>query len=269
MTDIVLYEGMTGRDKLVIDARAKDSIANSLMQSKQATISTFNGLIIGLAKDMGIKCQPEQYEIVRLFDFTVKYYSDLTLSEIKLAFELSLTGDLNKFLPKDREGEPDKNHYQVFSLEYYSKILNSYMRYRADVKKKMVKKQPHESISEEEKALLNQRVKDSLLEIFNKYRDEGIKGEIMFPMKYLSIIGNIKTINDEPTEEEIKGVINQILSGTLYFEEEKKRFLRNEVKPEDVIKSVYTKASYIKRQQLIYDYFDIVISENKDLKDLL
>lgn len=69
-----------------------------------------------------------QYIQARTLDILKRYYSNFTLSDIKLAFELATTGKLDEFLPKDRQGNPDKNHYQQFNADYISKILNAYKR---------------------------------------------------------------------------------------------------------------------------------------------
>lgn len=69
-----------------------------------------------------------QYIQARTLDILKRYYSNFTLSDIKLAFELATTGELDEFLPKDKQENPDKNHYQQFNAEYLSKILNAYKR---------------------------------------------------------------------------------------------------------------------------------------------
>lgn len=69
-----------------------------------------------------------QYIQARTLDILKRYYSNFTLSDIKLAFELATTEELDEFLPKDRQGNPDKNHYQQFNANYISKILNAYKR---------------------------------------------------------------------------------------------------------------------------------------------
>lgn len=69
-----------------------------------------------------------QYIQARTLDILKRYYSNFTLSDIKLAFELATTGELDEFLPKDKQRNPDKNHYQQFNAEYLSKILNAYKR---------------------------------------------------------------------------------------------------------------------------------------------
>lgn len=87
-----------------------------------------------IAIDVGFRIPTEPndwaYICTRLLDILKKYYSLLTLAEIKLAFELATTGELNNYLPRDSNGNPDKNHYQQFNADYFAKILNAYRRKR-------------------------------------------------------------------------------------------------------------------------------------------
>ncbi len=53
-----------------------------------------------------------------------------------MAFEMSLTGELDDFLPRERDVQPDRNHYQQFNAEYVCKILNAYKGRRAWVLRK-------------------------------------------------------------------------------------------------------------------------------------
>lgn len=111
-----------------------------------------NDLAIMLSKDLGIKVQPDQYQKARFFDVISKYYSDLTLGEIKASFDLSMIGELDLYLPKDRQGQPDKGHYQSFSMDYVTKILNAYRKLRSYI---MTKANGAVPISEKTKDLKN------------------------------------------------------------------------------------------------------------------
>lgn len=68
------------------------------------------------------------YIQTRLVDILKRYYSYLTLVDIKLAFELATIGELDKYLPRDSQGNPDKKHYQQFNADYFAKVLNAYCR---------------------------------------------------------------------------------------------------------------------------------------------
>ena len=99
-----------------------------------------------IAMDVGIiipkDIQERQYVQTRIFDILKRYYSNYTLSDVKLAFELATIGELDDFLPKDKQGNPDKNHYQQFNAEYISKILNAYKQKRNIVIDKVFKLLP-------------------------------------------------------------------------------------------------------------------------------
>lgn len=85
-----------------------------------------------------------QYIQARTLDILKRYYSNFTLSDIKLAFELATTGELDEFLPKDKHGNPDKNHYQQFNADYLSKILKAYKQKQTDVIDKAYKALPEQ-----------------------------------------------------------------------------------------------------------------------------
>lgn len=74
-----------------------------------------------------------QYMQTRLFNVLKQYYSHLTLVDIKLAFELATIGELDVYLPRDSQGNPDKKHYQKFNPDYLAKILGAYMKKQNEV----------------------------------------------------------------------------------------------------------------------------------------
>lgn len=78
----------------------------------------------------------------RLLDILKRYYSDMTLADIKMAFELATTRELDEYLPKDKQGNPDKNHYQQFNADYFAKILKAYKQKQTDVIDKAYKAIP-------------------------------------------------------------------------------------------------------------------------------
>ena len=92
-----------------------------------------------IAKDIGYKATDvadKQYLVIRTAEILRRYYPQLTLKDFRMAFEMSLTGELDEFLPKGRDGQPDRNHYQQFNAEYVCKILNAYKGRRGWVMKK-------------------------------------------------------------------------------------------------------------------------------------
>lgn len=92
-----------------------------------------------ISKDIGYRATDEsdmQYLVIRTTEILKRYYANLTLKDFRMAFEMSITGELDDFLPKGRDGQPDRNHYQQFNAEYVCKILNAYKGRRGWVMKK-------------------------------------------------------------------------------------------------------------------------------------
>ena len=98
-----------------------------------------------IAKDIGYRATDEadkQYIVIRTAEILKRYYSGLTLKDFRMAFEMTITGELDDFLPRGRDGQPDRNHYQQFNAEYVCKILNAYKGRRAWIMKKAYENVP-------------------------------------------------------------------------------------------------------------------------------
>lgn len=100
-----------------------------------------------ICKDVGYRSPDEsdrQYLVIRTAEILKRYYAGLSLKDFRMAFEMSLTGELDDFLPRGRDGQPDRNHYQQFNAEYVCKILNAYKGRRAWVLRKANEAVPKE-----------------------------------------------------------------------------------------------------------------------------
>ena len=111
----------------------------------------------------------------RLLDILKKYYSHMTLADIKLAFELATTGELDDYLPKDNQGNPDRKHYQQFNADYFAKILNAYRRKQNGVIHKAYKAvpEPKKELTPEEKRYYHNQTVARYREIFLQYKYTG------------------------------------------------------------------------------------------------
>ena len=78
-----------------------------------------------ICKDVGYRSPDEsdrQYLVIRTAEILKRYYTGLTLKDFRMAFEMSITGELDDFLPRGRDGQPDRNHYQQFNAEYVARF---------------------------------------------------------------------------------------------------------------------------------------------------
>lgn len=141
-----IAKALTPVEKNIFAASTKTQISemdDGVLVSKTAQMFRF------IAMDVGyIIPQNENdwaYIQTRLVDILKRYYSNLTLADIKLAFELATTGELDDYLPKDSQGNPDKKHYQQFNADYFAKILKAYKQKQTDVIDKAYKAIPEKN----------------------------------------------------------------------------------------------------------------------------
>lgn len=95
--------------------------------------------LVWIAKDVGYRPTDEadsQYIVIRTTELLRRYYDGLTLKDFRMAFEMSITGQLDDYLPRTRDGKADRGHYQQFNAEYVCKILDAYKARRGAVLKK-------------------------------------------------------------------------------------------------------------------------------------
>lgn len=161
-----------------------------------------------IAMDVGFRIPTEAndwaYMCTRLLDILKKYYSQMTLADIKLAFELATTGELNEFLPRDSNGNPDKNHYQQFNADYFAKILNAYRKKQNGTISKAYAAlpEPKQEISPEQKKQYHNETVERCRDTFLRYKytgkfDAGMFGD-MFVYNWLHAVG----LADDVTETE-------------------------------------------------------------------
>lgn len=140
-----IAKALTPVEKYIFAASTKTQISemdDGVLASKTAQMFRF------IAMDVGyIIPQNENdwaYIQTRLVDILKRYYSNLTLADIKLAFELATTGELDEYLPRDSQGNPDKKHYQQFNADYFAKILGAYRKKQNEVIDKAYKALPEQ-----------------------------------------------------------------------------------------------------------------------------
>lgn len=161
-------KSLSGVEKCIFAASTKMQIADI---DDGTLIAKTGQMFRFIAMDVGciIPTNPEDWAYIctRLLDILKKYYSQMTLADIKLAFELATTGELDDYLPKDSQGNPDKKHYQQFNADYFAKILNAYRR-----KQKGVIHKAYKALPEPKKELTPQQIRQ--FEIQRQWRNRYI-----------------------------------------------------------------------------------------------
>lgn len=169
-------KSLSGVEKYIFAASTKMQIADI---DDGTLIAKTGQMFRFIAMDVGyiIPTNPEDWAYIctRLLDILKKYYSQMTLADIKLAFELATTGELDDYLPKDSQGNPDKKHYQQFNADYFAKILNAYRRKQNGVIHKSYKalSEPKKELTPEEKRYYHNQVVARCREVFLQYKYTG------------------------------------------------------------------------------------------------
>ena len=169
-------KALSGVEKYIFAASTKMQIADI---DDGTLIAKTGQMFRFIAMDVGyiIPTNPEDWAYIctRLLDILKKYYSQMTLADIKLAFELATTGELDDYLPKDSQGNPDKKHYQQFNADYFAKILNAYRRKQNGVIHKAYKAlpEPKKELTPEEKRYYHNQTVARCREVFLQYKYTG------------------------------------------------------------------------------------------------
>lgn len=169
-------KALTPVEKYIFVASTKKQIAEI---DDETLIAKTGQMFRFIAMDVGyiIPTNPEDWAYIctRLLDILKKYYSQMTLADIKLAFELATTGELDDYLPKDSQGNPDKKHYQQFNADYFAKILNAYRRKQIGVIHKAYKAlpEPKKELTPEEKRYYHNQTVARCREVFLQYKYTG------------------------------------------------------------------------------------------------
>lgn len=169
-------KSLSGVEKNIFAASTKMQIADI---DDGTLIAKTGQMFRFIAMDVGyiIPTNPEDWAYIctRLLDILKKYYSQMTLADIKLAFELATTGELDDYLPKDSQGNTDKKHYQQFNADYFAKILNAYKRKQNVVIDKAFKvlPEPKKELTPEEKRYYHNQTVARCREVFLQYKYTG------------------------------------------------------------------------------------------------
>lgn len=210
-------KSLSGVEKYIFAASTKTQIAeidDATLVAKTGQMFRFIALDVGYI--IPTNTDDWAYICTRLLDILKKYYSQMTLADIKLAFELATTGELDDYLPKDRNGQPDKAHYQQFNADYFAKILNAYRRKQNGVIHKAYQAlpEPKKELTPEQKRYYHNDIESRNRLAFLQYKytgrvDFGIAGE-MFVYDWLVKVGLADTVKE--TEDDRREALERFLA---------------------------------------------------------
>lgn len=174
--DPVVMGALDPVERAVFLASSAKTVAEYDAQQLTAELSA---ALKWICKDVGFRATDEserQYLVIRTTEILKRYYSTITLKDFRMAFEMSITGQLDEYLPRTRDGRADRGHYQQFNAEYICKILDAYKARRAAVLKKAFEavEKPEPMTGTTDKAEYRKQAISDLYEAFDEYRATGI-----------------------------------------------------------------------------------------------
>jgi len=122
--------------------------------------------LLEIMTDLGIKTFPDEYSQNRIVYFLQTYYREMSIGELKLAFELAFMQIL----------QVDVEHYNSFDIKYLTRILNTYRSYRNEKRKAIDKKleQDKPEPSPEELALRHRSFVNRIVDAYENYKNEDV-----------------------------------------------------------------------------------------------
>lgn len=262
----VVMDSLTYAEKMVFFASTKESISE--MEENELCEKVSN-LAKFVAKDAGIR-QVEPYDVARFLDILRRYYNTLSTAQVKLAFEMAMAGELDEYLPRDKDGKPDNNHYQSFSVEYVTKVLNAFKKKNREVEIKAYDMMPkYQEPKDEQKEYFIKFSKDQAIYNYLCYKYTGklasVNGEniIYRELERLDLAVPVR-ITEEDRKKAMHRLLRKAQSGFIKpFEAECIRW--EGTKHDRVNDSAY----FIARYRAICESLDIIIKEEIQLIELI
>lgn len=269
-----IAKALTGVDKFVFVASTKTLISDiddETMVNKTSQMFKF------IAMDVGFRIPTDltewQYICTRLVDLLKRYYSDLTLADIKLAFEMATMGELNQWLPKDSQGNPDKNHYQQFNADFFAKILNAYKHKRNNVIGKAFEAlpKPSDEITPEQIKYYSNQTKAKLILAYWEYKYTGSVSnmnpirEMLYYNRLVDVgLADSIVITDEDKQIALQQTLSRIAKG-MVNQYEAGHIRRQGVEHE----TVKVAAIGVSKRRTLYNAFDEMIREEIQITDFI
>lgn len=227
-----------------------------------------------ICRDLGIKDwnNPEimKYDATRFLSTLKNYYKELSMQEVKIAFELAAVGELDEWLPKDKNGNPDKNHYQSFSLIFYTKILNAYKAKKNKTWYKATKALPVavNVISQKQRDLNRKELVNDIYKAFYNYRDKGVHPNFILSIFIKEFVsqGIFKDM-PKPTKKTINKAYSLFIVSDI--PRDKKKPVIADFHKNKISHTLMHDAERMQNNIAIAKYFDKLIKEQKDIKTII
>lgn len=232
-------------------------------------------LVPMICKDLGItkwndSKEKQQYTLTRFYQAVTRYYTSLSVNSIKLAFDMLAVGQLDDYLPKDRNQQPDKNHYGEFSFEFYTRILNAYVKKSADVwgKVRLCLPKKEEVISEQQRKENKNNLVNDLYEAFYNYKINKIEPSFDLAVHFNELISLGLLEKKKYSSKSVDAAYKRLLVDS-HISKSERRKMKEEYAFKRKTHKLEIEAQRIENNKTMAAYFEKLITEGKDIREFL
>jgi len=260
-----------------IDSLITKATTNEIIRDlkDEYIVSQISVIVPLICRDLGIKKwysdeNDKKYVCARFMKALNRFYQNLSFNSIVLAFELLSVGELDEFLPNDRFGKPDRNHYQEFSYEFYTRVLNAYQKKTSEVWSKVRLSLPkvESQISDEEKKRLTNEIINDIFISFDEYKNKQTNPNFDLEVHLNVLIENNLVEKLPYKDENLKRAYNRLLISNHISKFDKKKMIENFEK-KVISDGLKLEAQRIENNLTIKNYFDSLIQNKKDIREFL
>ena len=255
-------------ENIIFEASTATPISEMVKEELMNFLKSFFTI---MPKDLGMKTPPTIQDVFRIYEYLLRYYGDITPSEMKISFELLMAGELDDYLPKGSDGKADRNHYQQFSLEYLTKVLNAFKRKKGETLHKAIKALPEKESepSEAEKTFYRNQLYKAMIKHFNDYRDNGHFSNEVDAWLYYDVLDKFELavgarVTDDEKKAAVRNLMRKVSTGAINsFVGE---CIRHQKENHSLVESQVEVAS---RKRALQNSYDRMIFEEIKLEDYL
>lgn len=201
----LVQSGLTIADKSILNAFVQKPIEEYDGNEAGEKIVS---MLQFIAKDVGYTPKDNnewKYQRVRIAQIICKYYSKLSIEDVRTAFEMLAIGELDKYLPNS-----DRKHYGQFTSEYIGKVLNAYKERQLaaiSIAYEIKQEEKPQTFTEEQEEKGKDFIRKTTCEWFKSYKENGVLptnqiGYVSYHFFVVQTLENIGRLTRQtPTDE--------------------------------------------------------------------
>lgn len=263
---------LTPVEGLITDATTKPVVKEL---PEQHIVDQINILVPMICKDLGIVKWNEnenktKYTKTRFFQAVTRYYSALSVSSLKLAFDMLAIGQLDDYLPKDRNQQPERNHYGEFSFEFYTRVLNAYVKKTADVWGKVRLNVPRieATTTQEDRNRSHNALINEIYAAFDNYKTNKVDPNFDLEIYINTLIDYGLTEKAKPKQQTVDKAYKMLLVDPHLSKLDKTK-MKTEYHNKKRTHKLQMEAQRIENNITVKALFDKIIKQKKNITDIL